>query len=90
MQRTKRTRTDRTQVQRVIVLKKGSIVSESMYIGDSDAHDQPAGAQSSPVLEDGDAPPATSTMTIFLLFYCFIAITSDQESAFQCFKSIRT
>ena len=44
----------------MIVPKKGNMVSESMYIGDSDAHDQPAGAQSSPALEDGGATIASA------------------------------
>jgi len=62
--RTKRTRTDRTQVQRVILPKKGLEVSEN-EIGGSDAHDvRPARA--TPEVEriarrsrtDEDAPPA--------------------------------
>ena len=39
MLRAKRTRTDRTQVQGVIIPKKGLEVSENAYIGGSDAHD---------------------------------------------------
>ena len=70
----KRTRTDRTQVQGVIIPKKGLEVNENAYIGGSDAHDvRPA--RSTPEVEritrqsqtDDDAPSATATtMTIFL------------------------
>ena len=47
------------QVQGMIVPKKGSMVAESSYILDSTAHAQPAGAQSSPAFEDGDAQAPT-------------------------------
>ena len=72
--------------------EKGEWVSENAYIGGSDAHDvRPA--RSTHQRWRMTMHPLRDRYhhdTIFLLFYCFIAIKSDQESAFQCFKSIRT